>query len=397
MSESIRIAVVVSHPVQHFCPQYVSFAENKEVELKVFFASALGYKKYVDPSFNEEISWGNLNLDKFAHEFLNGDKALIPDKNIDALTLDKALDNFDPQLVITYGYFQKLQRRAKNWAKKKGIQVGYISDSELRQRRNAIREIVKYPFLYYYFSQISYFLTVGNSNEEYYRRYGVKNSKIIRMHFPIDLKNYQKSYAQRIQLSREIRRKYKIKEDDFVISVVGKLVLTKNQDHIIHALRKIENQTPPLHFFVIGSGEMAEKLKGEAETLANTRVHFTGFLSPAELPSYYAASDVYIHPSLEDRHPLAVSEAIYMGCPIIISNTCGSYGETDDVQPEKNGFVYEFGNIDQLSGYILKLANERQIRDEQSRYSHSIAKSFQEAAHYTVLTNLLKKNFQKVP
>ena len=35
------------------------------VELKVFFASALGFKSYVDINFKKEISWSNLNLDKF--------------------------------------------------------------------------------------------------------------------------------------------------------------------------------------------------------------------------------------------------------------------------------------------------------------------------------------------
>ncbi len=55
--DKLRIAIVISHPIQHFCPQYVSFTQNKNVELKVFFASTLGYKKYVDVNFGKEISW----------------------------------------------------------------------------------------------------------------------------------------------------------------------------------------------------------------------------------------------------------------------------------------------------------------------------------------------------
>ena len=65
MQPELRVAIVVSHPIQHFCPQYVSFAKNKNIELKVFFASALGYKKYADANFKKEISWGNLQLEKF--------------------------------------------------------------------------------------------------------------------------------------------------------------------------------------------------------------------------------------------------------------------------------------------------------------------------------------------
>src|ERR1017187_5570812 len=89
MFNKTRIGIVVSHPIQHFCPQYVSFAENKNITLKVFFGSALGYRKYVDLNFKKEIAWGNLNLDKFDHVFLNGEEVIQADKNLDAKNLEK--------------------------------------------------------------------------------------------------------------------------------------------------------------------------------------------------------------------------------------------------------------------------------------------------------------------
>ena len=152
MNLPLKIAVVVYHPIQHFCPQYASFANNNAINLKVFFASTLGYKKYFDPSFGQEISW-NLPLHNFNHEFLNGDSVIKVDKTIDAPKLDHALEGFAPDLLIVYGYFQKLQRRAKRWANKNGVPVAYISDSELRQKTNTIKEIFKFPFLKNYFSK----------------------------------------------------------------------------------------------------------------------------------------------------------------------------------------------------------------------------------------------------
>src|SRR4051812_12997040 len=97
--KKLRIAVVVSHPIQHFCPQYVSFATQKGIILKVFFASALGYKKYIDSSFKEEISWGNLQLDKFDHTFLNAEEILESDKDLDAASVESELDNYKPDVV----------------------------------------------------------------------------------------------------------------------------------------------------------------------------------------------------------------------------------------------------------------------------------------------------------
>ncbi len=83
----MRIAIVVSHPIQHFCPQYASWAKNSRVILKVLFASALGYKKYIDPNFGQEISWNNLRLNEFDHVFMNGDAVIPSNKDIDAVSL----------------------------------------------------------------------------------------------------------------------------------------------------------------------------------------------------------------------------------------------------------------------------------------------------------------------
>ena len=141
MFKKTKIALVVSHPIQHFCPQYVSFAKNTTIEFKVFFASALGLKKYYDENFRKEISWSNLQLNQFNHIFLNGETTASADKSIDAASLDKELTLFKPDIIITYGYFQKLQRRAYHWAIKNKVKLAYISDSELRQTRNKWKEI----------------------------------------------------------------------------------------------------------------------------------------------------------------------------------------------------------------------------------------------------------------
>ena len=113
----------------------------------------------------------------------------------------------------------------------------------------------------------------------------------------------------------------------------------------------------------------------------NIRIEFAGFVDPVQLPKYYAASDIYIHPSKVDPHPLAISEAIYMGCPVIVSDRCGSYGINDDVQEGQNGLVYKWGNIVQLKNSIMKLATDNQLRNDFGNYSHEIAVESQLKSH----------------
>lgn len=391
INQKIRIAIVISHPIQHFCPQYVSFAQNPHVVLKVFFGSALGYKKYVDANFKTEVSWNNLQLERFSHCFLNGKQVLQPDKNLDAPTLEKELEHFQPDLLFTYGYFQKLQRRAHRWAIKNKVPMAYISDSELRHPENAVKAWLKSFFLRGYFSPVSYFLTMGDANEAYYQKYRIPSEKVLRMHYPIDYHLYKKAFLQKERLRSAIRNQYSIRESEITLSVVGKLVPWKNQDHIIEAMKLLENEGVYVHLFIIGSGDMHSQWEEKARDLKKSKVHFTGFVKAEDLPSYYAAADVYVHPASLEPHSVAISEAIIMGCPVILSDRCGSYGPTDDVQEGKNGFVYPFGNITRLAEKIKLLVNDNQQRKDFSYYSHELGMRFQENSHVHLMENLVKK------
>lgn len=387
----MRLAIIISHPIQHFCPQYASLAKHPSLQVKVFFASTLGFKKYIDPNFKKEISWGNLRLDEFDHVFLNGEESIPADKDLDAPALDDALTAFDPQLVMLHGYFQPLQRRAYNWAKAKGVRMSYISDTERRQKRNFLKECLKSIYLRRYFAPIDIFLTVGNANEAYYAFNGVARKKMVRMHFSIDRELYRDAYPQRQDFAAKIRARYEIGPHALVASVVGKLVTWKNQADIIAAMEKLDTMGIQLHLFIIGSGDTMDELKTRAAGLKKAKVHFPGFISPEELPAFYGASDIYIHPAAIEPHSLAISEAIYMGCPAIISDRCGSYGETDDVQPGKNGLVYRCGDIDGLVDAIRQLAEDPAMRIRFGLRSHEQGAAFQERSHGGFVHELMQK------
>lgn len=52
-----RLAIVVSHPIQHFVPLYRALANNGEIEVKVFFASRVGLEPYYDSEMQTHIAW----------------------------------------------------------------------------------------------------------------------------------------------------------------------------------------------------------------------------------------------------------------------------------------------------------------------------------------------------
>lgn len=389
----MKIAIVVSHAIQHFCPMYASWASIDGIDLKIFFASNLGAAKYIDPSFGREVQWDNLYLDEFNHEFLNGDTTIQPSAQLDAPNLDEKLSEFKPDLLVHYGYFHQVAKRAKKWALKNNVKLAYISDAERRRHRPFWKELLKYPYLHFYFKSENYFFTVGNANEDYYSFYGASKAKMHRMMFSIDIKSYDKAYNNIAFLRTNFREQYNINTNDIVISTVGKLLEFKSQNHLIDVLSILEQTMPQktFHVFIAGSGSIEETWKKQAVKLTKNKVHFLGFVNPTDLPSIYAASDIYIHPSMYDAHSLSISEAIYMGCPIITTDKTGSWGSYDDVQENYNGYVYEYGNIKQLSDKIIALISNNKM-EEFKQNSIKLSREFQALSHHKLIETI-KANF----
>lgn len=394
---SFKIAIVISHPVQHFCPMYASWAKVAGVQVKVFFGSNLGAVKYLDPNFKKEISWSNLYLNEFEHEFLNGDKTLQSTPTLDAPNLNDRLTNFQPNVVVHYGYYHLLAKHARAWAIQNKIPLAYISDAEHRQQRPWWKEALKYPYLYWFFKKENLFLTVGSANEAYYTHYKVAKQKLLRMNFSIDVLSYDEAFTNKEQISKNFKAEHNIGNNDFVISVVGKLVSWKSQDDLIRLLIDLEKTQPnkTFHLLIAGSGPLENEWKNLAKSVTKNKVHFLGFVNPANLPAIYAASNVYIHPALIEPHSLSISEAIYMGSPVIVANTTGSWGEVDDVQQNKNGYVYEHGNLQQLQDCLLRMINENK-QQEFSEYSLKISREFQRQSHQQIVTDLMNLFSNKV-
>lgn len=382
MTNIPRVAIIISHPIQHFCPQYVSYAAQKDWKTKVFFASALGAQSYVDKDFKQDIVWNNLRLEAFDHVFLNGGVAVPVNLNLDAPALEKELKEYNPDVIIVSGYSQKFQRRAFQWARKNDKVIFYSADSERHHKRAWWKEQIKYPFLLTYFKKIDRFLTVGNSNEHYYQYYNVPLRKMTRVGFSIDVIQYRNALKEYAALRAVVRERMNIPDNAVVLSVVGKLIFRKRQADLISALLTLESESKlEYHLLIIGSGPLQEELVQQAKRLSRNRVHFTDFVIPEQLPGFYAATDIYVHPSEMEPHSLAVSEAIFMKCPIIISNRCGSYGPTDDVQEGQNGFVYTCGDISALKNCIRRLAENKDLRQAFSNFSSSFAEVSQGRAH----------------
>ena len=131
-----------------------------------------------------------------------------------------------------------------------------------------------------------------------------------------------------------------------VVVCVSRLVRRKGQDVLIRALPAIRARAPGAALLIVGSGPDANRLRGlAARHGVAEEVIFSGGVSMAELPSYYAAGDVFAMPCRTRRRGLDVEglgmvylEASATGLPVVAGD---SGGAPDAVLAGRTGHVVD--------------------------------------------------------
>lgn len=351
MTQPLRLAIVVSHPIQHFCPLYREIARDPRVDLKVFFASSAGVTLYFDPSFGQTITWGSDATDGFDHKFLAPDAVTIEEAVAGADPRGCLID-FAPDAVQVYGYADRLARRTLLWCARHRVPSVMVSDSELVAPRSRLRRAAKRMFLPLVLRLPAGVLTIGDENERYFRRYGVKGTRLHRSPIPIDSPSLDDVLASREAVRAAERAAWQVGEDDVVLLAVGKSIARKRHEDVVEAVGRLEASVRQRSVVVLaGGGDTTDALRSRADEL-DVRLLALGFLPVPILYRAYVGADVLVHPSEADPHPLAVAEAVYCGLPVLLSDRVGSWGPTDDVQPGVNGVRYPMGDIGGLSRLI---------------------------------------------
>jgi glycosyltransferase involved in cell wall biosynthesis len=359
MRPPARLAIVVSHPIQHFVPFYRELARRPEVEAHVFYGARIGTQPYFDREMNTELSWKMDLLGGYPHSFLP--KAdTVEQTSLRALNdpgVTAALAGYRPDAVLIYGYDSLTALRALAWCKRRRVPALMIADSEMRQKRSGPRNTAKRLLLPRLLGRFSGFLTVGDENERYYRHYGVPQEKMFRSPFTIDEESFRAAAAAREELRASVREEHSIPADAFLCLFVGKLSDRKRPGDLVAAVRRLGD--PRVRAVLAGNGPLLESLKREAQ--GEDAVTFAGFVNLDRLPALYVAADVLVHTSSADPHPLVCSEAACVGLPMILSDRVGAAGPTDVARPGENAIVYPCGDAAALAQAIGRMSGDEAL------------------------------------
>jgi glycosyltransferase involved in cell wall biosynthesis len=264
-------------------------------------------------------------------------------------------------LTVIYGYSQITQLRTLAWCCLRNVPVLMVTDSNAVTRRTAFKRALRSALLRPLLSQIAGFLTVGDQNERALAEMSVPLEKMYRSPFTIDEGRYVLARHERASRRARVRGLHAIANDVYVGIAVGKLVSRKRTSDAVNAFANAaaRSKRRQIHLLVCGNGPELSEI--EALATAGAPVTLAGFINVDQLPDYFAAADVLVHPASQDPHPLICSEAACIGLPMILSDRVGTIGPTDISRRDENALIFSCGDVAALANHVLRLEADQQL------------------------------------
>jgi len=155
----------------------------------------------------------------------------------------------------------------------------------------------------------------------------------------------------------DILRRFHLPTDRPIILHVNRLYEEKRINVLLDAVPLLRNQA---HVALVSTGPMEAELRAQVDRLGIAdRVSFLGFVKDDDLLELRRSSDLFAIPSEADLQSLATMEAMACGLPVVAAN---SYALPELAHHEKNGFLFQPGNSEEMAHYLDLLLEDEQLR-----------------------------------
>ncbi|MBI4446462.1 MAG: glycosyltransferase family 4 protein [Acidobacteria bacterium] len=375
--KKVRVAYLVTHPIQYQAPLLRLIAQDPSIDLTVFFCSRCSVNTYQDPEFGRAIKWDVPLLEGYKHEFLPA-----------LWGRDEAPSFFRP---FNYGLWRKLRKgkfdflwvhgygRAYNLfaiaiAKCMRLPVLVRDEStETSTKRGALKERLSRLFFCVLRNQVDKCLAIGSSNREYYLQRGVRPEKIVLMPYAVN-NDFFRDRASQAERNRDaLRRQLELDASRPVILYASKFTERKRARDLLEAYTFLSpdgKAEPAPYLLLIGEGTMLDSLKSRVAERGWDSVRFLGFKNQTELPSYYDLCDVFVLPSFNEPWGLVINEVMNASKAVIVSDQVGC--AKDLVKEGQNGCIFQAGNVLDLHRALCRVLADRQRCRQMGRKSLEI-------------------------
>lgn len=132
----------------------------------------------------------------------------------------------------------------------------------------------------------------------------------------------------------------------------------KGLGFLLEALALLRREKVPFYYYMIGEGPELENLKEQSRLLdLDDNISFVGYRD--NVAEWLNASDIFVIPSLQENHSIAILEAMRAGKAIIATNIGGN-GES--ICHNKEGLLVKAGDAESLYSALKRLINDEALR-----------------------------------
>ncbi len=144
------------------------------------------------------------------------------------------------------------------------------------------------------------------------------------------------------------------------ILYLGRIKKYKSIQDLIRAFKIVKERIPQSQLMIVGSGDYLDQLKALVNELKLTDdVEFPGFVTSEDKVTRMRKAHVAVLPSLKEGWGLTNIESNSVGTPVIAANVPGL---KDSVKNGETGFLFEHGNINQLSEQLMQILTDQPLQ-----------------------------------
>jgi glycosyltransferase involved in cell wall biosynthesis len=348
----VRLAYLVTHPIQYQAPLLRRIAAEPGIDLTVFFCSDFSLQSYFDPCFGKTIAWDVPLTGGYRHEILPAvgrqDRLSFWRPFNYGLARRLSQNYFD--VLWVHGYNRWFHWLAMAWAKSRGLKVLVRDEATLiSASRHGLKRLAKQIFFLILKNLVDGFLAIGTLNAEYYRSYSIAPARIFQVPYAVDNRFFREKARAASREREQLRQELGLEPGRPIILYASKLSKIKRPADLLEAYIQMSPdpaREPHPYLLFIGDGDQREILEARAGTVNWSSIKFLGFKNQTELPRYYDLCDVLVLPSVFEPWGLVINEAMNAGRAVVVSDQVGC--GPDLVKPGENGYVFKTGDIANL-------------------------------------------------
>ena len=179
--------------------------------------------------------------------------------------------------------------------------------------------------------------------------YGVRPENIVVIYNGVDTLRFNPRVKEKYR--KTLRERYSINKEELVLLFVSNNFKLKRLQLVLEALFLLKNNK--IRLFVIGTDNHTTYQRWAVNSGLADQVLFLG--PKRNIEKYYAASDIFVLPTLYDAFANVCLEAMACGLPIITSD---SNGAADLIRDNENGYILKTQKADELAARIKALEDE---------------------------------------